>query len=252
MTQQQIKQAFDHDGFVVVRRFLNDDEFQELNEQLERYIRDVVPTLPPEAAFYQDRNRPETLKQLQHMGCDPFFERYRRHDRWNTLASALIGEDVQPQEPEWFNKPPGTEHPTPPHQDNFYFCLRPPRVVTLWLALDAIDEENGCLRYIQGSHQRGVRPHGPTQVLGFSQGILDFGDEDLAREQVVRLAPNDLLAHHGNTIHRADTNRSTNRSRRAFAMVFQGVSCRRDAEAFARYEAALRRQQEQLQSVTDG
>jgi len=40
---------------------------------LDRYIRDVVPTLPDGDAFYQDRSRPETLKQMLHMGCDPYF-----------------------------------------------------------------------------------------------------------------------------------------------------------------------------------
>ena len=59
------------------------------------------------------------------------------------------------QEPEWFNKPPGTDSPTPPHQDNYYFSLKPPNVLTIWLALDPVDDENGCLRYVAGSHRDG-------------------------------------------------------------------------------------------------
>jgi len=39
---------------------------------------------------------------------------------------------VQGDAPEWFNKPPATNHITPPHQDNYYFCLEPPNVVTIW------------------------------------------------------------------------------------------------------------------------
>ena len=88
---------------------------------------------------------------------------------------------------EWFNKPPGTDSPTPPHQDNYYFCLRPPSVLTIWLALDPVDEENGCLRYVAGSHRQGIRAHARSNILGFSQGISDYGDEDRAREVVVRL-----------------------------------------------------------------
>ena len=42
--------------------------------------------------------------------------------------------------------PPGVDHPTPPHQDNYYFNLKPLNVV-IWLALDDVDDENGCLRY---------------------------------------------------------------------------------------------------------
>jgi phytanoyl-CoA hydroxylase len=238
----QHKRDFDRDGFVVVRNFVSEADLAELHRELDRYIRDVVPALPDTAVFYQDRSRPETLKQLQHMGCDPFFESYRQRPRWQQLASELIGEESHAQEPEWFNKPPSTDHRTPPHQDNFYFCLRPANVATLWLALDAIDSENGCLRYVAESHQHDIRPHGRTAILGFSQGITDFGEHDAEREFAINLQPGDLVAHHGKTIHRADANLSADRHRRAFAMVFRGISCQRDEDAYARYTQSLKSQ----------
>ncbi len=238
----QHKLDFDRDGFVVVRNFLAEADLVKLCGELDRYIRDVVPTLPDTAAFYQDRSRPETLKQLQHMGCDPFFESYRKQPQWQELAVDLNGEESHAQEPEWFNKPPATDHRTPPHQDNFYFCLRPANVATLWLALDPVDSENGCLRYVAGSHQHGIRPHGRTEVLGFSQGITDFNKHDEQREVAMNLQPGDLVAHHGETIHRADANQTTNRHRRGFAMVFRGISCQRDEEAYSRYSESLRSQ----------
>ncbi len=243
------KQRYDRDGFVVVRDFLDRDSLQVLMANLDRYIREVVPGLPAGDAFYQDRSKPETLKQLQHMGNDSFFDEYRREPRWNQLAQLLIGEPAEAQEPEWFNKPPGTEHPTPPHQDNYYFCLRPANVATLWLALDPVDEENGCLRYAVGSHRRGIRPHAATKVLGFSQGITNYGSDDVANEQTILLQPGDLVVHHGETIHRAEPNRSSSRQRRAFAMVFRGVSVRRDEDAYSRYLDALQRQHEEVSSV---
>lgn len=240
------KQDFDRNGFVVVREFLPSDEFHELTNELDRYIRDVVPSLPDRSAFYHDRSDPKSLKQLQHMGVDPFFEQYRRHPRWTSLAELLNGEPSAAMEPEWFNKPPGTDHVTPPHQDNFYFCLRPANVVTLWLALDPVSEANGCLQYVSGSHLRGIRPHNPTNVLGFSQGISDYNANDEAAETTTRLEPGDLIAHHGNTIHRADSNRSDSRNRRAFAMVLRGESCQRDEAAYARYLAAVKSQHDEM------
>ncbi len=241
-----LKAEFERDGFVIVRSFLSQNELTTLNSHLDRYIREVVPTLSTGNAFFVDRNRPETLKQLQHMDVDPFFSEYRSNSKWHDLAETLIGEPCTVQGPEWFGKPPGTNSPTPPHQDNFYFCLRPPNVATLWLALDPVDEENGCLRYVAGSHQKGIRDHNPTSVLGFSQGVVDFGEADRAAEVAVTLAPGDLVAHHGETIHRADPNRSATRHRRGFAMVFRGESVQRDEVAFARYTAALNSQHETL------
>ena len=242
----ETKSAYDRDGFVVVRQFLSVQELAELRAHLDRYIRDTVPTLPATAAFYQDRSRPETLKQMQHMDGDPFFRNYTLNEKWGEFARLLVGEPVSCKSPEWCNKPPGTAHATPPHQDNFYFCLRPSNVVTIWLALDPVDEENGCLRYVASSHLRGIRPHGASQVLGFSQAITDYSDQDEAQAMAVQLQPGDAVAHHGETIHRADANGSKTRHRRAFAMVFKGESCRRDAVAYNRYEQALQGQHDAL------
>jgi phytanoyl-CoA hydroxylase len=250
MNYDLYRPTFVENGFVVVPQFLAPAELAELRANLDRYVREVVPTLPDSHAFYVDKARRDTLKQMQHMGGDPFFADYARHPKWVGLASALLGEEAAAQQPEWFNKPPGLESPTPPHQDNYYFCLRPPQVLTIWLALDPVDQENGCLRYVVGSHRHGLRPHDRSDIVGFSQGITDYGPYDETREQVVCLQPGDAAVHHGETIHRADPNRSEERHRRAFAMVMRGASCRRDESAFARYQAALKAQHEQLGLAT--
>ena len=247
MNFASLKPSFDTEGYVVIRGFLPPDDLARLKENLDRYIRDVVPHVPPGDAFYDDKTRPETLKQMHRIEQDPFFADYLRHPLWKSAAEALLGEPADvPSGAEWFNKPPGTQHATPPHQDNFYFCLAPPQVLTMWLALDPVDEENGCLRYIPGSHLRGVRPHRRTKTLGFSQGIADYSDADRTGEVAIFAQGGDVLIHHGNMIHRANANRSSTRHRRSFGMVFQASSCRRDEDAFARYSQAAKEQHQEL------
>ncbi len=242
-----LKERFKEDGFLVVPQFLAGDEFEEVVDNLDRYIREIVPTLAPEHAFFQDRSKPETLKQMQHMGRDPFFEAYRKTPKWVDLAESLLGEPVEAGEPEWFNKPPNTVHVTPPHQDNYYFNLVPPSVLTIWVALDSIDEENGCLRYVRGSHKGGVRPHTRSTILGFSQHIPDY--DDLKVDEVaIKLNPGDAAVHHANMIHRADPNTSTERNRRAFAMVMEGESCEIDEEAMARHSVTATQHVKELSS----
>lgn len=240
------KRSYDEFGFAIVRQLLSPQEFSELKANVERYVRDVVPTLPDSEAFFDDRSRPETLKQLQRMGCDPYFLNVMQNEKFLALAEALVGEPVNADQPEWFNKPPGTNHVTPPHQDNYYFCLAPSNVITIWMALDPVDPENGCLRYVAGSHQRGFRKHAKSKILGFSQGIVDYTPDDFTREVAVCLQPGDVVAHHGMTIHRADANISQTRHRRSFAMVLRGVSCVRDEAAFANYRAAAREQHQEF------
>ena len=247
MNFDQLKSQYDRDGYVVVRQLLTPNEFAELKRNVDRYIRDVVPNVPPTDAFYDlDKSHPESLKQLHRMNQDAFFEEYRRHPVWKSLAETLVREPVAPAEPpEWFNKPPSSKTGTPPHQDNFYFNQTPCNVVTVWMALDLVNEENACLRYIPGSHLKPTRPHSRGNVLGFSQAISDYSPADMAHEVPIFLQPGDVAAHHGNLIHLAGPNQST-RHRRAFAMVFKGVSCRRSEESHAQYLAAAKAQHQAL------
>src|SRR3954468_3617496 len=86
MNLDDAKTTFDRDGFVIVPQLLSPAEFAELRANLDRYIREVVPRLPDKHAFYVDKCRPETLKQMQHMGCDPYFRDYTNHPTWRALA----------------------------------------------------------------------------------------------------------------------------------------------------------------------
>ena len=114
----------------------------------------------------------------------------------------------------------------------------------MWLALEDVDEENGCVRYVRGSHLRGPRPHGRTQTLGFSQGITDFGTPDDQAEAVAMPArAGDLLIHHPMLVHWAEGNRSATRSRRALGAIYFAESAREDLEAKAAYQQKLRAEQ---------
>ena len=191
----------------MLRGFLNADEVAALQKELDRYINVVAPKLPASDVMYEDKQNPQTLKQLarirQH---DAYFADLISQPKWEGLAELLLADGAVPQELEWFNKPPVVGKPTPPHQDGYYFMLEPNEAVTMWLALDPVDEGNGCMRYIPRSQDQAMRPHARTGVLGFSQGITDYGDADRAAEIPIRAKPGDLLVHHSMTIHRAEAN----------------------------------------------
>lgn len=236
-----LRTTFESDGYVRLPRFFQGDEFTELIRNVDRFIREIVPELPREQVFYEDPADRNSLKQIQQMGQhDPWF-----HDLWATgrireLAELLLQGPVTPKNLQYFCKPPGIGQPTPPHQDGFYFMLDPCEAVTMWLALDEVDEENGCVRYVRGSHKQGLRDHARTQTLGFSQGLVDYPTRsDLEKETAITAQPGDLLAHHALTIHRADGNQSQNRMRRALGFVYFSERAREDTAAQAAYQRRL-------------
>jgi len=234
----QHKASFDRDGYVVVQQFLEASELAELQEALNRYIA-RSQEFPRTDVMFEDRERPETLKQLAHMKQnDSFFAEFIVRPKLMNLAASLLGDTPVPQELEWFNKPPRVSTATPPHQDGYYFMLTPPEAITMWLALDSVDESNGCVRYLPGSHLRGLRPHGRTNVLGFSQGILGYGAADYADEVPMRAEPGDLLVHHALTVHRADANK-TDRNRRSLGAIFYAARVKQDTDRLSAYQHSL-------------
>ncbi len=240
-----MKTEFDRNGYVVMCKFMGGDEAAEISKQIDRFVTEVLPTRSETLAFYEIRDQPETIMRLQNMqNHDEFFSQLLNSDRFVSVASQLLGDDVVAKNLQWFNKPAQVGSVTPPHQDGFYFMLEPNEAVTLWLALDLVDEENGCVRYVSGSNREGMRPHQRSNVTGFSQGITDYGDSDRERETPVLAAPGDLFAHHCMTIHRADANTSE-RPRAALGLVYNAARATYDSEAAAAYLKQLYQQWEE-------
>lgn len=69
------------------------------------------------------------------------------------MAAQLIGPDICLWNMSFFAKPALNGKRTPYHQDGEYWPIRPLATCTVWIAIDAANEENGCLRYIPGSHK---------------------------------------------------------------------------------------------------
>lgn len=230
---------FDEDGFVAVPQFCNPAELSSIESALASFIDEKVSQLPAEDVFYEDKSKPESLKQIQSMHLHNDFFASFMNSSPKRLAEELLGEPVVGKNLQYFNKPPGTGQATPAHQDGYYFTLKPCRALTMWMALDPVDEENGCVRYLRGSHLDGMRPHGRTQTLGFSQGIVDYGKNETREEVPCPAQPGDLLVHHALTVHRADANLSRTRSRRALGFIFYGESAREDKIAHETYQKNL-------------
>lgn len=239
-----IKRKFEEDGYVFLPGFLSEGEVAEVNRRLEDFIENTVPGLPPNDVFYEDKNDPATLKQIMHVSDHaPYFAPMLNDSKFSRIAGELLEDTVVPKILEYFNKPPKIGKPTPPHQDGYYFMLKPAKAVTMWMALEDVDEANGCVRYVRGSHKLGMRRHGRTQTLGFSQGITDFGlPEDLENEIAFPARPGDLLIHDSLTIHRADGNQTADRTRKALGFIYFGASAQEDVEAKAAYQAQLRQE----------
>lgn len=239
--RSEIKEEFKNDGFVFIPNFLSKEEVEEIRINFERVINEVVPNMPESRVFYEENSNPDTLKQLMDLHIyDKFFEKVLNNSKFKEIAEFLLSDKVIGKNLEYFNKPPKIGKPTPPHQDGYYFMLNPSVAVTMWMGLESADEENGCVQYIKGSHLKGMRPHGRTSTLGFSQQVQDFGTaEDKQNTVCFPANAGDLLIHHSLTIHFANGNKSDTRTRKALGLIYFGESAKEDSVAKAAYQKKL-------------
>lgn len=242
-------ERFEQDGYVAIKGFMSESEIKEIEKKAGGFIQAIIPGMPSEHVFYEEKDNPSTLKQLQHLDqYDPYFKELFHRKKITGLAESLLNNKVAGKNIQWFNKPPGIGKETPAHQDGFYFMIEPNEALTMWLAIDDVDEENGCVRYIPGSHKKGMRPHGKTGVLGFSQGIIDYNADDSASEVPMIVKPGDLIVHHSLTIHRADGNPS-NRTRKGLGFIFYSSRAREDKVKHEQYQNKLKEELLRLKQI---
>ena len=107
------------------------------------------------------------------------------------------------------------------HQDYSYLPLDRPDGLTLWVALDDVSAENGCLYYVLGSHHLGER-RAAWGMTGDDDPRAALPPIEVADGQPGLAAPTaagGAIAHHTLLWHRSPRNRST-RPRRTWALSF--------------------------------
>ena len=144
------------------------------------------------------------------------FQEFVLDERLVGAPESLIGREPLLLPDQVFMKPPHFGSAKPYHQDNSYFLCHPAdQFITAWIALDDVDEENGCLRYIDGSHKGGILPH--ELIPGESYNQMPPPEMiDLEKESLALVRQGGVVFHHCQTLHTSHRNES-DRWRRAYA-----------------------------------
>jgi phytanoyl-CoA hydroxylase len=239
MNATEVKRFYDEKGFVAVNGFLSKNQVIELIAQTDRFVNEIVPGISPEAVYYEYKGDTSTLKQIQQIHVyDPYFKNLAYSEKITGLAELLLGGKAVLKNMQYFNKIPHHGKETPAHQDGYYFMIKPQEAITMWLSMEEADAENGAVCYIPSSHRKGMRDHGKTSLVGFSQGITDWSDKDTKSEVQMKASAGDILVHHSLTIHRANANKSF-RHRRAIGFIFYRNDVVIDEDAHAAYKKKL-------------
>jgi phytanoyl-CoA hydroxylase len=155
--------------------------------------------------------------------------------RIGSHLTALMGREPYAVQTMLYFKPPKARGQAL-HQDQYYLRVQPGTCIAAWLALDACDEDNGCLQIVPGSHEW------PLLCTVKADTTQSFTDVTVPVPPGIPILPmimepGDVLFFNGQVVHGSLPNRSQNRFRRSLIGHYIGGEA---SEVAKFYHPALR------------
>lgn len=144
------------------------------------------------------------------------------------LVEGILGANFYCWASSFFIKEPFTKSTVGWHQDAYYWPMHPQHTVTVWLAFDDVDEENGAMKLIPGSHKAGLIKH---QRRDKTDSILTLELEsgtfnELAAVQF-KLKAGEVSLHDDRAVHGSPANLSARR-RAGLTLRYSGTEVKND------------------------
>ena len=225
----EIPKLFERCGFLMKIPILSRPESQEIMSQLQSWIQ----TLPNQTLSGNVRFKPHLFL--------PFISPIVHHPKIIQMVSKVLNtSNILLWSSDFNIKQPKSDDYFPLHQDSTYTGLAPAHLgVTVWLAIsDPVDETNGCMTFIEGSHKFGQLDHCeendntqknanmlsrkqyiPNQNIPFSS----TKNESHPPKKIATLRGGEASIHHFHLIHQSGPNRA-NQPRVGLAMRYIAAS----------------------------
>ncbi|MEQ8332205.1 phytanoyl-CoA dioxygenase family protein [Nisaea sp.] len=162
---------------------------------------------------------------------EPAFRKFAERPEILDMVGQLIGPDIALWNMSFFAKPAHGGKRTPWHQDGEYWPIRPLATCTVWLAVDEATKENGCLKFIRGSHKdQRLKAHNRTEAtdVTLNQELDPSAYDECAAVDLV-LKPGQISLHDVYLLHGSEANHS-DKPRRGMTMRFMPTTSLFDRE----------------------
>lgn len=144
---------------------------------------------------------------------DPAWLEFARIAEILDMVEQLIGPDFILWGMTIFGKPARIGKATPWHQDGDYYPIEPLETLTVWISLDGSTPEQGCMKFIPGSHrEHRIYSHHFEHRDDFTLAqVIDDDQVDLTRARDIVLERGQISMHDVYLVHGSDANLSDRR-----------------------------------------
>ena len=199
LTKEQIK-YFNEKGYIFPLDLFDEGEAQADREYFEELVA---------LAEKSDRDSYSIIGWHRH--CRGLYELVT-NPRVLDIVEDIVGPNIICTNTHYFSKTPGDVKSVYWHQDAQFWAQTPSKVVSVWLAIDDVDEENGAMNLFPGTHLQGVIPF--EYVTDEENGVLNqhiHNAEQYAKPVSVNLKAGQISLHTDMIIHGSMPNPSKRR-----------------------------------------
>ncbi|THF78738.1 phytanoyl-CoA dioxygenase family protein [Cohnella fermenti] len=204
---------FREQGYFLFKKGMSEDLIDAFNGHIFD-IRNQDP-MPKWAAV--DESKKYSLRLFNPHKHDSFSRQLMKHDIVRGALAQLMGREAVCVQSMYFYKEPGSPGQAS-HQDYYYIKNDPMTMIAAWTAMEpSVDEENGCLWVMPGTHKLGLLPHGVVKNVEEHESWTEETEGlDTSKQIPVVMEKGDILFFSELLIHSSNKNRSKDRWRRSY------------------------------------
>jgi ectoine hydroxylase-related dioxygenase (phytanoyl-CoA dioxygenase family) len=156
------------------------------------------------------------------------------------LVEGVLGPNFYCWASNFFIKDPHSTSTVGWHQDAYYWPMAPHNSVTVWLAFDDVDEVNGGMKLIPGSHLGGLMKHGSSTDTDSVLSLQLEDGSDFNSESAVqfKLKAGQCSLHDDRAIHGSVANPS-DRRRAGLTIRYSGTEVKNDMSVNPNFKTYL-------------
>ncbi len=231
-------QQFKEDGFLILRDFADKEKCAAILDVAKVHLQYKIAPIETEIGYdgkskeyrtdvkdYSAKEAGAAVRRLRQVySRDILFKEWMEDEKIRPILQQILNDQVvitTSHHNSIMTKMPYTSTETKWHQDRRYWRYSNDNLVSIWLALDDENSDNGVLEFIPGSHRMSLSPDQFDEKEYFSETFAK-NIPLIERKVSTTLKKGDVVLFHSLLLHRANKN-DTNKAKISFVYTVKGA-----------------------------
>jgi len=199
------KKYYDKCGFAVYKKIIDLKTINKISLDLDKFLKTNIKKFKKKEVHF---SKDKSINSLHNLKKWKWIGNIQQEKKIKKIVYSILGKKPKKFGAELFAKPAKTGMEVPIHQDNYYWCSKNGKGITLWISLRKSTKKNGAVFYFLGSHKMGLLEHKISYKPGSSQVLKNMESLKFFKKITPNLNPGDCIVHSSLIVHGSNKNLS--------------------------------------------